>query len=130
MASAKNHGANGLIYVGGTVIGYANAWNIAQASESAQSAQHGSTWQDTFPGVKSWSGTITAWNDMGTKTLQNAAMGAITYALLIYPARGTLTTYYSGNAVFSFGAEASMTAMAGLTASFAGDGALAATGFS
>jgi hypothetical protein len=130
MASSKSHGANGLIYVGGTVIPYANAWSIASASESAQAASHGDTWQGAYVGIKSWSGSITAWNDMGAKILQSVAIGAITYALLIYPARGTLTTYYSGNAIFSFASEASMTAVVGQSVSFVGDGTLAATGFS
>ncbi len=129
MASSKSHGANGLIYVGGTVIPYANAWSIAIASESAQAASHGDTWQSVYPGLKSWSGSITAWNDMGAKVLQNVALAAQSYALLIYPARGTLTTYYSGNALFSFSSEASMAAVIGQAASFVGDGAPAATGF-
>jgi hypothetical protein len=129
MASSKSHGKNGLIYVGGVAVGYSNAWSINIATESAQAAAHGDTWQSSYIGLKSWSGSITAWNDMGAKVLQNAAIGAITYALLLYPNSAMAGTYYSGNAIFSFTSEASMTSVVSQTASFVGDGALAATGF-
>ena len=53
-----------------------------------------------------------------------------TVALLIYPDSSDGTTYYSGSAIFGFGASADMSSAVGRTADFTGTGTLSATGFS
>jgi len=126
----KIHGINGMIYIGGTLISYANAWSITISKAVAEVAAFGDTWQDRVIGLNDWNGTVGAWHDQDSKVLQNVAIAGTTYPLLIYPKRADLTTYYSGNAVFTeAGSEAGMDSAVGMTCAFAGAGALTPTGF-
>ena len=124
------NGKNGLIYVSGTQIYGANAWDISVPHDTTEYAVMGDSWKSNFSGLIGWAGTITALADQASQVLFTAAAYDGTVALLIYPDSTDITTYYTGNAIFGFGASADMTSAIGRTADFTGDGALAATGFS
>ena len=130
MAFTVKAGKNGLIYVSGTEIPGANAWSISIESDAIEYSKFGDTWKGNLVGLKGWSGSIGALHDHAAKVLQDAAAAAVVVALLIYPDRTSGSTYYSGNAIFSFSSEASMDAAIGQTADFTGDGTLTPTGFS
>jgi hypothetical protein len=118
------------VYVSGAVIDFGNAWSVAIPHDSAEYIKFGDSWVNVLPGVNRWSGTIGATHDQDTKKLQDAATASIVVALLLYPNRSDLTTYYSGNAVFGFGHDVSVDAVSSQTADFVGDGTLTLTGFS
>ena len=129
MAFTPKAGKNGLIYVSGTEIVGANAWSISIESDAVEYSKFGDTWKGNFVGLKGWSGSIGALHDQSSKVLQNAAAATVVVALLIYPDRTSGSTFYSGNAIFSFSSEASMDAAVGRSVDFTGDGALTPTGF-
>ena len=132
MAFTPLAGRNGLIYVSGTTneITGANAWSISIEHDGIPYSKFGDTWEGTFSGIKRWSGSISALKDTAGKLLTNAAVADAVVALLIYPDNTDISTYFSGNAVFSFGAEAGMDSPITATADFQGDGTLAITGWS
>ncbi len=130
MAIVKKAGYNGLIYVSGNHIEGANAWEITVDQGAAEGRAFGQQWMDRVPIGNDWSGSITAWHDQDSKHLYNACVGNAAAAILLYPDRADLTTYWSGNAIFSFGSSADMESLVGQTATFTGAGSLAATGFS
>lgn len=125
----KVHGKNGLIYVSGTQLTYANAWSIKIDTDSVEVPVFGDSWKSRLPGLNDWSGNVAGFHDQDGKTLQTAATAGVAVALLIYPKRTDLSTYYSGSAIFSFGSEGGMDAAVGASADFVGDGALTLTGF-
>ena len=126
---APKNGRNSLLYVSGSQLIYGNAWSLAIEHAAVQYASHGDEWQNTMSGLKGWSGSLTSWHDHAATILYTAAAYDGLVALLIYPDRADGSAYYSGNAVFGFGSEASMDAAVGRSADFTGDGTLAATGF-
>ena len=126
--SATN-GKNGLIYVSGTEIFGANAWDLAVPHDTTEYNVFNDFWKNNFSGMAGWSGSIAALADQATKVLFTAASFDGTVALLIYPDSTDITTYYSGNAVFGFGASADLTSAVARTGDFTGDGELTATGF-
>ena len=127
---APFHGKNGLLYVSGQEITGANSWSISFDKDSVETPQFGDTWKKSVPGLAGWSGSIGAWDQGDDKILQDAAMANTSVDVLIYPNRSALTTYYNGNAIFSFSQDGSTGSAVGLSADFAGDGDLAVTGFS
>ena len=129
MAITGKNGRNSLVYVSAAQLIGGTAWSLAIEHAAVQYASHGDEWQTTMSGLKAWSGSLTAWHDHAATVLYTAAAYDGLVALLIYPDRTDITAYYSGNAVFGYGAEASMDAAAGRSADFTGTGTLAATGF-
>jgi len=124
------NGKNGLIYVSGTEIFGANAWDITVAHDATEYAVFNDDWKSNFSGLMGWSGSITALHDQATKVLYTAAAYDGTCALLIYPDSTDISTYYSGSAIFGMGSSGDMSSAVGMTADFTGTAALAATGFS
>lgn len=131
MTFTPKHGKNGLIYVSGTELPGANAWTVNIQSDKADIPIFGDTGARKLKGLHTDGGSITAWHDQAGKILQNAAQADFTVSFMIYPDRGTLTSYYSGNAFFNFSSEAGMDAAVGQTADFeCGDGVkMTVTGF-
>jgi len=124
-------GKNGLIYISGSEWADANAWSISIEQETAEYAVFGDTAYRTCIGLYRWSGSLSGYQDIDGKQLQDAATAGVSVALLIYPKRTDLTTYYDGSAIFNFDSAgefggAAVTA----NASFTGDGALTITGWS
>jgi hypothetical protein len=129
--AAKKAGRNGLVYVGGTEITYGNAWEINPTQGSAEGAHFGQGWVDREAGIKDWSGSISAWHDQDSKVLYSATVAGAACAILIYPDRSDLGTYWSGDALFtSMRSSGAMEGMVAQTADFSGAGSLTATGFS
>jgi hypothetical protein len=126
---APIHGKNGLIYVSGTEVVGANAWTISIDADSAEASSFGATWKTMLAGLVGWSGSITSWDQTDDKILQDSAAAGATVALLIYPTKNTLTTYYSGSAIFSAGGEGSNASGVSVSASFVGTGTLTCQGF-
>jgi len=124
-------GVNGLIYVSGAELGEANAWSIAVKTDKSKFATFGDDWKGLCYGPSEWSGSISGYHEQDSKRLQDAAVARASVALLIYPKRSDLTTYYGGNAGFDFdsGGEAEGGAPVACNASFEGDSTLAMTGF-
>lgn len=128
--ASKVHGKNGLVYVSGSALAYGNAWEIGVEQASAEGLAFGDTWVSRETGAADWSGSLTAWHDQDSKILYSAATAGDSVALLIYPQRTDLSTYWSGNAIFSFRSSADVGGLVGETADFVGDSTLTATGFS
>lgn len=124
------HGVNGLAYVSGGEIEGASAWSVAIDTQSAEYVKFGDDWVNRVPGVNDWRASLTAWHDQDAKKLQDAAVARVAVAVLIYPDRADLTTYYNGSGIFSFTSEGNTTSVVGQTANIVGDGELSLTGFS
>ena len=122
-------GKDSLIYVSGTEIFGANEWTLALDHSTITYSCFGDDYNGTFSGTYGWSGALTAIHDNDAEVLHAAATYDGTVALLVYPVNSVGTDYWSGDAVFSWGASGGMTAAIGETASFVGDGALASSGF-
>jgi len=123
-------GKNGLIYISGTELSVANAWSIAINQPAGAYAIFGDKWMRQDVAINDWSGSVAGYHDQDSKQLQTAATAGVAVALLIYPKRTDLTTYYSGSAVFSFSSDGAVGAGPVTGGSnFVGDGELAMTGF-
>jgi len=119
-------GINGLVYISGVELGEANAWSIAVKTNKSKFATFNSSWKKLHYGPSEWSGSIGGYHEQGSKRLQDAALARVSVALLIYPKRTDLTTYYSGNAGFDFdsGGEAEGGGPVTCSATFEGDSTL------
>jgi hypothetical protein len=129
MALTIGAGRNGLIYVSGNEIVGANAWELNVTHAAAEGTRFGFDWTERVSGIKDWAGSITALHDQETEYLYSAATQNAVAALLIYPKRSDLTTYWSGNAVVSFRANADTDGLVGHSIDFSGAGSLTSTGF-
>ena len=123
------HGKNGLIYVSGTEIQYANAWSLAVDHESAAGNYFGAGWTERKAGVLDWSGTVAAFHNQDAKVLYNAAVHDGSVAILVYPKRSELASYWSGDAIFSFAGEGGVGGLVGQSVSFVAAASLTITGF-
>lgn len=124
------HGLNSLIYVSGTELSNANAWSLSWETQTADVPTFGSSWISRVRGFKDWSGSVTEWLVTGASVLQSAAQATNNVSILIYPDRNVLTSYYVGDASFSFDSNASTGSAASRSANFQGAGTLTITGFS
>lgn len=120
---------NGLIYVSGSELEGANAWSVDIDHRSAEYIKFGDAWVNNLHSIKGWSVTLGAVHDQDAKKLQDAATATTSVALLIYPNRSDLTTYYSGSGLFSFSSNADVGNAVMQAASVLGNGALTLTGF-
>lgn len=127
---AAKSGHNGLVYLSGAELEGANAWTVAINKRSAEYILFGDTWANNLPSVNDWAGTLGAVHDQDAKKIQDAVVATIAVALLIYPDRGDISTFYNGSAIFGFSSDASVAAVVSQAATFLGDGALTLTGFS
>ena len=107
-----------------------SANDLAIATESAEYSKFGDSWKNRNVGLNDWSGSLAVWHDQDGKQLQDAAVAGVSVALLIYPKRGDLTTYYNGSAIFECDNSGDMASNVSQTSSFVGDGTLTITGFS
>lgn len=121
-------GRNSLIYVSGAELPGANAWSLDIGHDNIEYNVFNDLWKNNFAGLIGWTGSLTTILDSTAKQLIDAAVAEGTVAILIYPALVT-TSYWSGNAVFSYGSSAEMSSAIGETASLVGDGALTPVGF-
>lgn len=127
---AEIHGVNGLVYVSGTEIAGANAWTLNIDTDILQPIAFGNSgWKSAIQGAKGFSGTINAYEQGDSKVLVDAATASASVAVLIYPTRDDLTSYYSGNAVFAANTDGNSTSVVNKNGSFTGDGALTVAGF-
>ena len=126
---APIHGINGLVYVSGTELSGANAWSIDSTVDAAEAPEFGDTWKKHVAGLLTWSGSLSAWEQTDQKILFTAATSGTSVALLIYPVRGTLGDYYSGNAIFAASSAGDSSSAVSKNATFTGDGTLTITGF-
>lgn len=126
---AAKSGHNGLVYLSGAELEGANAWSVAINKRSAEYIKFGDTWVTNLPSVNDWAGTLGAVHDQDAKKIQTAVTATVAVALLIYPDRGDLTTYYDGSAIFSFSSDASVAAVVSQASTFLGTGTLTLTGF-
>lgn len=129
--SAKKHGKNGRIYIGGSQLTYANTWRIRTDTTTAESQEFGATQVDRAIGIMSWGGTLSAYHDQDAKVLYTAATAGASYLLAIYPDYNDTSTYWSGYAFFStWESTGNVTDFIAETADFVGASTLTATGFS
>jgi hypothetical protein len=126
---APRSGHNALIYVSGNEIVGANSWNISISQAAIATPQVGDDYVRKVAGQYEWSGGINAWDQADAHTLWDAAKAGAAVALLIYPSRNTLTTYWSGSAIFSADSDGGTNAGVSENASFEGAGALTETGW-
>ena len=124
-------GKNGLIYISGTEFVEANAWSPSVETDSEEYWSFGATWKSRCVGASGWSGSVAGFQDNAKKQLFSAATAGVAVALLLYPNRADLADYYNGSAVFSFSTDMDNSPRpVAISADFAGDGTLVATGFS
>jgi hypothetical protein len=126
---APYSGKDGMIYVSGTELVGANAWEINSTGDFIEAPEFQDTWKKHVMGLQTWAGTISAWDQSDEKTLFTMATSGVSVALLIYPDSSDLTSYYSGNALFAASAAGSTTSPVSRNGDFTGDGTLVATGF-
>ena len=123
-------GKDGLIYVSGTELVGANAWEINSSPNTNEAPEFGDTWMKHTTALLTWAGSLSAWDQGDEKLLFTAATAGISVALLIYPDRSDTSSYYSGNAIFGVDSSGSTSSTVARNGSFVGDGTLTATGFS
>jgi len=124
-------GKNGLIYISAVEFAEANAWSISIEQDMNEYAVFGDVSYTQCVGLYRWSGSISGYHDQDGKELQTAATAGVVVALLIYPNRSDLSTYYNGSAGFTFDSSGELGGGAvAANASFTGSGDLTMTGFS
>lgn len=125
------HGYNARIQIDAAIITNANAWDLTLGGNTVEATQFVDTHVRNLAGQKADSGSITAWQPIDAKVLQDQRMTE--GRLWIYPTSGTLTSYWYGVVLFTeFGSSGSTTSAVGATLNFingsAGTG-MAAYGF-
>ena len=121
MATAPIHGKNARIQIDAAAITNANAWTLTlgvQTVEATQFATATETHVRNMPGLKADSGTITAWQPIDAKVLQDQR--GSDGRLWIYPDYTTSPTcYWYGVVLFTeFGSDSSTTSAVGATLNF------------
>ncbi len=130
MAITVTAGRNGLIYVSGHEIEGANSWELSLSQAAVEAMYFAKSWPDRDAGILDWTGSINAVHDQDSKWLYSAATAGTTVALMIYPKRSDVTTYWSGNAIFGgFSSSGDLDNMVSQSSDFSGSGSLTATGF-
>lgn len=128
--AGPTHGINGLVYISGAELSQANAWNLNIAQQSSESTAFGAAWVSRVVGPKDWSGSVSAWGELDSKLITDAATAGASVPILIYPDRNTLGSYYSGNAIFGMNSDGGTSGPHNRNGDFVGGGALTAVGFS
>jgi len=123
------HGKNALIYVSAVEIVGGNTWSLSIATDNVEVPKFGDQWKDRVTGMSGWSGNITAWDQVTSNPIADAAVAGTTVSLLIYPDRNTLGTYYNGSVIFGMSAAGGVAAGVTQDGDFVGDGALTQTGW-
>lgn len=124
------HGVNAIVYLSGAELEGANAWSLSIETQSADYLRFGSNWVERVAGANDWSGNLGAVHDQDAQKLQLAAIARTLVDLMLYPDRDDATTYFSGQAIFSFGTEVGTDAAISQTSDFVGSGSLTIVGFS
>lgn len=104
---AKVHGLNGLVYWGGSALAAANAWSLSFDLDTAEVPMFGDAWMTHVSGIKTWTGSVTAWYDNTEDTLWDSASSGVYKELVVYPDRNTTANYWYGNAFGSFSIDVS-----------------------
>jgi hypothetical protein len=123
------HGKNAAICVNDTAITGANAWALQVDTDNAQTTEFGTQWKITKGGTSGWSGSLTLDDLTDISVLFDAAAGGAGVVLFIYPTTTDLADYYTGTAIFSWGAAGDTASIVSKTSSFVGDGTLTQTGY-
>jgi len=118
-------GHNGLIYVSGSEVPGANAWDLTLDTESVELRKFGDDWVERCVTFNSASGSIEAID--GMKELYDAAVAGESVSFLIYPNRDTLGEYWSGDAIFGAGGAGSVDSAVTASSSWVSDGAVSWT---
>jgi len=117
MAVTPTHGFNGKIQISTDEIEGANAWTLTLSVNTVETTQFGDTHVRNLPGQKADSGTITAWQPMDAKVLND--LRGTEERLWIYPSTGTATSYWYGVVLFTeYGSDGSTTSAVGATLNF------------
>ena len=118
MATAPIHGKNARIQIDASVITNANAWTLTLGVQTVEATQFAETHVRNMPGQKADSGTITAWQPIDAKVLQDQR--GTDGRLWIYPDYTTTpTAYWYGVMLFTdFGSDSSTTSGVGATLNF------------
>ena len=125
------HGINGMVYASGVHIESANAFTLNKTGEASPYRVFGASWISRVPGPRDWNASFGGIHDQDANNLQDMVSGAGSVAVLLYPNRSDLTTYYSGSAIFTnFSHEVNSDGVETTSADCEGNGALTETGFS
>jgi hypothetical protein len=125
------HGVNGMLYSSGVHIESANAFTLNKIGEVSPYRLFGGAWIRKVAGPRDWNGSISGIHDQDANNLQDMVSGGAAFAILLYPRRSDLTTYYTGNVIFSnFTHEVNSDGVETTSADFEGDDTLTETGFS
>jgi hypothetical protein len=123
---ATIHGRKGKITIGGTIVAEAREWTLKVSRNLDEDMAFGDDWKTQLPGVREWSGTIEFNFDPADTGIIDAAMGATTVSLALYP-QSSATLNFNGAAWL----DADITVGTGGTArgsgTFTGEGTLTKT---
>ena len=125
------HGIDGLVYCSGVELTSANAFTLNKIGEASEYRLFGNGWVRRVAGPRDWNFSIGGIHDQDANNLQDMVSGDGVVAVLLYPKRSDLTTYYSGNAIFTnFTHEVNSDGVETTSADASGDNTLTETGFS
>jgi hypothetical protein len=115
---APVHGKNARVQIDTDVISNAYQWDLTQAVPSVEVGRFGETATRNVPGQRADSGTITAWQPIDAKVL-NDARGA-DHRIWIYPNYSSAPTAYWYGVMLcgDYGASGSTTSAVGATLAF------------
>ena len=126
------HGIAACVYMGAgpDKLAVASGWTINISGEECEVVRFEDTWKTLLAGVKSGSGSITAYHDQEAKILADFAQLTTDVDVLLYPDCTDATTWYSFSAFFDFEHTADVGSCQTTTAPFRVNGSVAKNGFS
>lgn len=128
----ERHGIAACVYLGAgpTKLAVASGWTISITGEECEVVRFEDVWKTLLRGVKSGSGSITAYHDQEAKVLADYAQATTLTDILLYPDCTDATTYYSLSGWFDFEHTADVGSCQTQTAPFRASGAVVKNGFS
>ena len=128
----ERHGIAACVYLGAvpSKLEVASGWTINITGEECEVVEFEDEWKELLRGVKSGSGSITAYHDQDAKVLAAAAQSATETVIVLYPDCSDITTYYAMIGWFDFEHTADVGSCQTQTAPFRVDGAVNKIGFS
>ena len=128
----ERHGIAACVYLGAAPDKFPNTsgWTINITGEECEVVEFEQAWKELLRGVKSGSGSITAYHDQTAKILAAAAQSTTETVVVLYPDCTDKGTYYAMVAWFDFEHTADVGSCQTQTAPFRVDGPVNKVGFS
>lgn len=123
---ANHTGVDGVVKVGTAAVAEVRNWSVNETADTIEDSTMNDTSKTFQAGMKSWSGSLTAFWDETDTTGQVALTVGSSATLNLYPEGSTTgDIYYSGSAIInSIGVSVPTNGMVERTIGFQGNGAL------